>query len=95
MPASKTKSTPTSKSGLLDVLAQRWAEFLEKAPDTYKAPVFSPGADAMTRSALRLHAEANRSDPFAYARAAKDVKHGYVTIQELETDARNRIGAQH
>jgi hypothetical protein len=75
---------------LLELLNQRWDEFLSKAPDPtperpFKRPVYD--RNVVVRAA-RLHADAHRSDPFAGARITHYLKQGYVSPSEVEHDAR-------
>lgn len=82
------------KSELLALLDQRYKDLIENAPDVFKRPVLG-GDKRIIERACRLHAEANNADPFAYVRAMKDVKQGYVSIGDLEHDARNVLSARH
>lgn len=78
---------------LIDLLNQRWDDFLSKVPDPtpdrpFKRPVY--GDKAPVTRAIRLYADAHRSDPFAGARIAHYLKQGYVLLSEVEHDARQR-----
>lgn len=86
-----SKTTP-----LLELLDQRWRDFVKDMPDPTihvpaKRPDYGASAYDLIRSAARLHAEANNSDPFAYGRMVKHIQQGFVSIGEARSDAMSRI----
>jgi hypothetical protein len=89
-----SKTTP-----LLELINQRWQEFIKDIPDpTLHAPaarpVFALGTDWQLREAARLYAQSDHSDPFAYGRAMRYMRQGYWLPSEVRTDARARIQAR-
>lgn len=89
-----TKTTP-----LLELLAQRWQEFVSALPDPaehtpVKRPTFSPAGLAAAREAARLHAEAHNSDPFAYGRALRRIRSGEWLTSDVRADALSRTAAR-
>lgn len=90
----KTKSTP-----LLELLNFRWEQEVKYIPDPtwnepFKRPHFTPAEQDRLRQAARLHAQANNSDPFAYGRIVRAMRHGYATISEVRDEALKQIGAR-
>jgi hypothetical protein len=89
-----SKTTP-----LLELLAGRWHDFIEKIPDpTRDKPVARPVVDdkllRQFREAARSWAEANLSDPFAYGRAMRYMRQGLWLPSEVMSQARGLVGAR-
>jgi len=81
----KSNSTP-----LLELLQTRW-ETEVKHIVKHKLPIY---ARSDVHDAAKLHAQANDSDPFAYARAAHYLRRGLALPSEVASDARARLAAR-
>jgi hypothetical protein len=79
----------TITTSLLELLQQRWIEFVQGLPDpTWDRKVKRPDIDKdRAREAARLHAQAHHADPFAYGRALRYIEQGFWLISEVRTDA--------
>jgi hypothetical protein len=75
-----SKSTP-----LLELLNERWKEFIKDAPDTFKRPVYSD-KDVIARALVSIGRRQN-SDPFALGRAALHIRQGFINPFEAIKDA--------
>jgi hypothetical protein len=90
-----SKSTP-----LLELLEQRWREFIKDIPDPTlhepaKRPHFAADADEkLLRPAARQYAQADNSDPNAFGRAMRRMRSGEWLPSEVRTDAIARIHAR-
>ncbi len=93
----KTNETPA----LLALLEQRWRDFIHGIPDpTPDRPAPRPYYEQrIVDAAVRVHAEANNSDPFAAARIKHYIRQGYALPSEVrddglrQTQARRSAGA--
>ena len=88
---------PEKYAPLLELLKQRWDEFVGKLPDpTLHKPVARPhfSGDNQLRQAAREHAQADNSDPFAYGRAMRYMRQGYWLPSEVVDEARGRTRAR-
>ena len=87
------RSFNRDESKLLELLHARYRD-LGLAKGTWKRPVFGPTEWPRIERAARLHAQANISDPFAYARAKHYIVQGYETHFEVTSDATTQIRAR-
>lgn len=84
---------------LMELLNQRWDEFLKDAPDPsfekpFRRPVFAPeGLRAIDRAA-RHHAEANASDPFAWGRVRHYMRQGFLSPADVDKEAHGALVAR-
>lgn len=79
-------------SPLLDLLDQRWNDFIKGIPDpTQNEPAHRPAFGGEFKLGLRriahAHGEANNSDPFAASRAYHYMRQGYMLPSEVRDDA--------
>lgn len=80
------------KSELLTLLNQRYADLKLGDGKRYRKPDFT-AADPRVQLAVRKHAQAWPSDPFAAVRVQKDILQGYVLPSEVLRDANSLIAA--
>lgn len=77
---------------LLDLLDQRWNEYIKDMPDPTqqapaKRPVYAPEFKTELRKVAHEHGEAHNSDPFAAGRALRYMQQGYWSPSEVRKDA--------
>lgn len=82
-------TTRPTYSPLLELLEERWDDFISGIPDpTYHEPVKRPQYEKrLIREAAILHAQAENSDPFAYGRAVRKMHSGEWRPDEVRKDA--------
>lgn len=88
-----------SASPLLELIEQRWREFVSGLPDpTADKPFKRPAGGGDWKSGLmqraRAHAESDHSDPFSGRRALHYMKQGYWLPSEVHEDARRSTQAR-
>ncbi len=75
---------------LLEMLRSRWDSEIKYMPDRYRQPIQAP--DKIERGA-RLHAEANKSDPYAYGRMKLHLTRGLDSVSAIVQSSMQRINA--
>ena len=76
--------------GTLDRLALAPADVVGRSLHELPPGPFLTLRDTMRRAALR-HAQAHNSDPFAYARALKDIRRGFADASAVLAEANSAL----
>jgi hypothetical protein len=81
------------RSELLTLLAQRFKDLGLGDGKPYRKPQ-RLDKSAVERAA-KLHAQANRSDPYAYGRVMLHMRQGYELASDIIKEANGRLAAEH
>lgn len=84
---------------LLDLLDQRWQEFIKDIPDPsqhapVRRPIYAPAFQSELRKVAHEHGEAHNSDPFAAGRALHYMRQGFWSPAEVRKDAHQSTQAR-